>query len=147
MKSEIRDQKSEIRLMDGHRYLVWMQLWSDEDQIAGRVMLDIEKKIRNKKSEIRNQKSEIRNQKSSLGVIQKLRGQNFWFFTPPPPHTCVDSFYVLNMDKNRLFWPTLLIFPHIVIEWPLIECSYEIRKQISSGKINGEEKIRKAIAI
>ena len=48
-------------LMDGHRYLVWMQLWSDEDQIAGRVMLKIEKK--NQKLEIRSQKSEIRNQK------------------------------------------------------------------------------------
>ena len=76
MKSEIRDQKSEIRLMDGHRYLVWMQLWSDEDQIAGRVMLDIEKIIRNKKSEIRNQKSEIRNQKSWLPRLKTPWGEN-----------------------------------------------------------------------
>ena len=67
-RSEIRNQKSEIRLMDGHRYLVWMQLWSDEDQIAGRVMLDIEKKseIRNQILEIRNQKSETRYQKQEL---------------------------------------------------------------------------------
>ena len=41
-------------LMDGRCYLVWMQLWSDEDQIAGRVMLQIKKKIRNQKSSLLN---------------------------------------------------------------------------------------------
>ena len=36
-----------------------------------------------------------------LDLFLKLRGQNFAIFYPPPP--CMDSFYTLTVDKNRLF--------------------------------------------
>ena len=40
------------------------------------------------------------------------------FFDPPP---CVDSFYTLNVDKNRDFLtPSSPHLVHVVIEWPLM---------------------------
>ena len=50
-----------------------------------------------------------------LGVIQRLRAQNFAIFWPPP---CVESFYSLGVNENRRFLtPPHLV--HVVIEWPL----------------------------
>ena len=52
-----------------------------------------------------------------LGGIQQLRGQNFAIFDPPP---CVDSFYTLSVDKNKLFLtPSPPHLVHVVIECPL----------------------------
>ena len=44
------------------------------------------------------------------GVIRQLRGQNFAIFWHPTP--CVDSFFTLIVNKNRLFWPPSPRPPH-----------------------------------
>ena len=63
----------------------------------------------------------------SKGAFKNNCGQNFAIFWPWPP-LCVNSFYTLNVDKNRHFLthsPPHLV--HVVIEWPLIfACSWEI---------------------
>ena len=38
-----------------------------------------------------------------FGAFNNYVDQIFTFFDPLPP--CVDSFYILSMDKNRHFWP------------------------------------------
>ena len=61
----------------------------------------------------------VTKQSDFLRVSQKLRGQNFAIFWPPPP--CVDSFYTHSMDKNRHFWPpSPHLFIHKILEWPLM---------------------------
>ena len=57
-----------------------------------------------------------------LGGVQQLRRKNFAIFWPPPPPSCVVSFYTLHVDKNRAFFnPSPSHLVHVVIEWPLTE--------------------------
>ena len=51
-----------------------------------------------------------KNQVQTRGHSTTMWTEFCHFLTPPLP--CLDSFYTLSVDKNRIF------FVHVVIEWP-----------------------------